>query len=502
MSKREILLMAEALSNEKGVSREVIFSAIEAALAIATKKRYDFDLDIRVSINRDTGDYETFRCFTVLADDTPTEDQEGEVVFDPQMNLRLSDAKSKNPHIILGGKIEDSMPSIEFSRIDAQLAKRVIFQEIHRAIGVDVANRYSARIGTLITGIVKKVTHSWIVLDLGEGVEALIPREEMIPKEAVRNGDRVRGYLYDVRLDAKNGVQLFVSRTHPQMVARLFEIEVPEIGEGLIEIKSAARDPGLRAKIAVKTNDRRIDPVGACVGMRGARVQAVSGELVGERVDIVLWDDNPVQFVINAMSPAEVTSIVVDEEAHSMDIAVQEENLPQAIGRNGQNVRLASQLSGWNLNVMSIRDAEERTKLETETLQTLFIEQLGVDEEIAEILIEQGFSSIEEIAYVPTKDLVAIPGFDEELAEELRNRAKDTLLTRALATEEKDETPADDLLALEGMTPELAFVLVSNAIKTREDLAEKSIDDLMEIENMDEATAAKLIMAARAHWFE
>lgn len=505
MSKKELLSMAEAISNEKGVSQQVIFEAIEAALAVATKKRHEMGIDVRVSINRETGDYETFRCFTVVDDDMPSESEtEEEILFDPQIHIRLADAQYKNPHIKVGDKIEEPMVSLEFSRIDAQLAKRVIFQEIHKAIWAHIVEVYSARKGTLVTGIVKKVTPNWVVLDLGDGVEALIPREEMIPREAVRMGDRLRGYLYDVRFDPKGGAQLFVSRTHPEMVARLFEIEVPEIGEGLIEIKSAARDPGSRAKIAVKTNDGRIDPVGACVGMRGARVQAVSGELAGERIDIVLWNDNPVQFVINSMAPAEVASIVVDEETHSMDIAVQEENLSQAIGRNGQNVRLASQLSGWNLNVMSTQAAEEKTKLETETLRELFIEQLGIDGEMAEILVEQGFASIEEIAYVPMKELLTIPGFDEELAEELKNRAKDILLTRALKTEEElgASKLAEDLLALEGMDMQLAFALANYGIKTREDLAEQSVDDLLELEDMDKEKAAKLIMAARAHWFE
>lgn len=505
-NKKEILLMAEALSNEKDVAPEVIFEAIEAALAVATKKQHGSDIDVRVSINRSTGDHKTFRCFLVVDDDMPTEsDDEDELLFNSEIHIRLADALHKDSHIKIGDKIEEPIASTEFSRIDAQAAKRVIFQEIHKAVWAHIVNVYSAKKGTLITGIVKKVTSNWIVIDLGDSIEALIPREEMIPREAVRMGDRLRGYLYEVSLDNKGMAQLLVSRTHPQMVAELFKIEVPEIGEGVIEIKGAARDPGSRAKIAVKTNDGRIDPIGACVGMRGARVQAVSSELAGERIDIVLWDDDPVQLVINAMAPAEVASIVVDEDSHSMDIAAQEENLSQAIGRNGQNIRLASQLTGWNLNVMSTKDAEEKTKLETETLQQLFAEQLDIDEEVAQILVEQGFSSIEEIAYVPTKELLGIVDFDEELAEELKNRAKDVLLTRALKNEEEglgSEEPDPDLLALEGMDSHLAFVLANHGIKTREDLAEQAVDDLMEIENMDKQKAAKLIMAARAHWFE
>jgi transcription termination/antitermination protein NusA len=510
MNKKDILLMAEALSNEKEVSAEVIFEAIETALAVATKKHHGAEIDVRVSMNRLTGDYETFRCFTVVDEDTPdqtdiVENEESEVLgFNPQLHIRLSHAQSKDPAIQVGDKIEEQMESIAFSRIDAQTAKRVILQEIHKKVWAHIVNVYSARKGTLVTGVVKAVKPNCIVMDLGNAVEALILREEMIPREAVRVGDRLRGYLYEVRFDPKGAAQLFLSRIHPNMVVELFKIEVPEIGGDLIQIKAAARDPGSRAKIGVKTNDGRIDPVGACVGMRGARVQAVSSELSGERIDIVLWDDNPVQWVINAMAPAEVASIVVDEDTHSMDIAVLEENLSQAIGRNGQNVRLASQLTGWNLNVMSTKDAEEKTKLEMETLQQLFTEQLDVDEEVAQILIEQGFSSVEEIAYVPVKELLPLVDFDEELAQELKNRAKDTLLTRALKSEEElgAAGPEPDLLALEGMDPDLAFMLANHGIKTREDLAEQAVDDLMEFENMDKQKAAKLIMAARAHWFE
>lgn len=508
--------MAEILSNEKDLPLEVIFEAIEAALAVVTKKRHEKNIDVRVSINRSTGDSKTFRCFTVVDDalSEKKDHEESEVIveeegdqilwFDPEVHIRLSDAQNKNQSMQLGDKIEEPMESIEFGRIDAQMAKRVILHEINKAVWAHIVNVYSTRKGTLVTGIVKRVMPNLVVIDLGDSVEGLILREDMVPREAVRVGDRLRGYLYDVRFDSKGAAQLFISRTNPNMLIELFKIEVPEIGEGVIQIKGAARDSGSRAKIAVKTNDGRIDPVGACVGMRGARVQAVSSELAGERIDIVLWDDNPVQLVINAMAPAEVASIVLDEDTHSMDIAVLEENLSQAIGRNGQNVRLASQLTGWNLNVMSTKDAEEKTNLEIETLQKLFVEQLDVDEEIAQILIEQGFSSIEEIAYVPAKELLALSGFDEELAEELKNCAKDALLARALKGEEELSSAEfdADLLALEGMDPDLAFVLASHGIKTREELAEQAVDDLMEIKNMDKQRAAKLIMAARAHWFE
>ncbi len=490
---KEILLVVDAVSNEKGVDKDIIFEALEAALATASKKRYEGDVDVRVSINRDNGDYATFRRWEVIADEEPLE-------F-PDRQILLAEAVTKNPQLEVGSYIEEPQESVAFGRIAAQTAKQVIVQKVREAERAQVVDAYKDRIGELVTGVVKRVERGSVILDLGANAEALISREDMIPRENVRSGDRLRGYLRDVRSEAR-GPQLFVSRTSPALLIALFKLEVPEAGEGLIEIVAAARDPGSRAKIAVKTNDPRIDPIGACVGMRGSRVQAVSNELAGERIDIILWDDNPAQFVINAMSPAEVKSIVVDEDTHSMDIAVAEEGLSQAIGRGGQNVRLASQLSGWELNVMSESQAEAKSETETEALKASFMEQLDVDEEVGNILVQEGFSSIEEIAYVPVSELVAIEEFDEEIVEELRRRARDVLLTRAIAQEETQAEPAEDLLELKGMDRALAHRLAEHGVITREDLAEQSVDELMEVlEGMDEQLASELIMTAREPWF-
>lgn len=491
---KEILLVVDAVSNEKGISKGIIFEAIEAALASATRKRYGSEIDVRVAINRETGDYDTFRRWEVVADD-----QELEA---PERQIRLSDARQIDPKAEVGGFVEESMESVSFGRIAAQTAKQVIVQKVREAERAQIVDAYRERKGQLVTGVVKRVERGSVYLDLGGNTEAMVPREEMIPREAIRPGDRLRGYLYDVRPESR-GPQLFISRTRPEFLVELFKLEVPEVGQGLIEILGAARDPGLRAKIAVKSNDPRIDPVGACVGMRGSRVQAVSNELAGERIDIILWNENPAQFVVNAMSPAEVVSIVVDEDAHSMDIAVAEDQLSQAIGRGGQNVRLASQLTGWELNVMTVRQAEERSEAEAQGLQRMFMEQLDVDEEVAVILVQEGFSSIEEVAYVPAHELLEIEEFDEAIVEELRGRAKDVLLTRAIASEERlsSTKPAPDLLDMEGMDSTLAYTLAGRGICTREDLAELAVDDLTDIEGMDEDRAAKLIMAARAHWF-
>ena len=495
---KEILLVVDAVSNEKGVDKVVIFEAIEAALASATKKRNMSDIEVRVSIDRETGDYATFRTWQVVADDTP---DMPELEF-PDRQIRLSDAREKNPQIEIDGFIEEPMDSIAFGRIAAQTAKQVIVQKVREAERSMVVEAYKNRIGELVTGVVKRLERGSIYLDLGGNAEAMISREHVIPREAVRPGDRLRGYLYEVRPEVR-GPQLFVSRTAPEFLIELFKLEVPEVGQGLIEIRGAARDPGLRAKIAVKSNDQRIDPVGACVGMRGSRVQAVSNELAGERIDIILFNDNPAQFVINAMSPAEVVSIVMDEDAHSMDIAVNEDQLSQAIGRGGQNVRLASQLTGWELNVMTETQAEEKSESETQALQAMFMLQLDVDEEIAVILAQEGFSSIEEVAYLPAKEMLEIEEFDADMVEELRNRARDVLLTMAIATEEKQSgaEPAADLLEMEGMDRELAYVLANRGVITMEDLAEQAVDDLMEIDDMDEERAGKLIMTARAPWF-
>jgi N utilization substance protein A len=489
---KEILLVVEAVSNEKGVDKDIIFEALEAALATATKKRYEGDVEARVSINRDDGDYATFRRWQVIPDDEPME-------F-PERQITLSDARAMRPGIEVGEYIEEPMESVTFGRIAAQTAKQVIVQKVREAERAQVVDAYKGRVGELVTGLVKRVDRSGVILDLGGNAEALVSREDMIPRENVRSGDRLRGYLRDVRSEVR-GPQLFISRTAPELLIALFKLEVPEAGEGLIEIVAAARDPGSRAKIAVKTNDPRIDPIGACVGMRGSRVQAVSNELAGERIDIILWDDNPAQFVINAMSPAEVKSIVVDEDTHSMDIAVAEEGLSQAIGRGGQNVRLASQLTGWELNVMSESQAEAKSESEAETLKAAFMEQLDVDDELANILVQEGFSSIEEIAYVPVSELMNIEEFDEEIVEELRRRARDVLLTRAIAQEETQTEPAEDLLELKGMDRALAYRLAERGVVTREDLAEQSVDELLDVEGMDEQRASELIMTAREPWF-
>ena len=491
---KEILLVAEAVSNEKGVGKEVIFGAIEAALASAAKKRFEGEADVRVSIDRRTGNYETFRRWQVVGDD-----EELEV---PERQITLGQARERRPDIEPGDYIEEQLENAAFGRIAAQTAKQVIVQKVREAERAQVVDAFRHRKGELISGIVKRIERGSIIMDLGGNVEALILREEVIPREPVRNGDRIRGYLKDVRSEPR-GPQLFVSRTAPELLIALFTLEVPEVGQGIIEIKGAARDPGSRAKIAVKSNDQRIDPVGACVGMRGSRVQSVSNELAGERIDIVLWNDNPAQFVINAMSPAEVISIVVDEDSHSMDIAVDEDRLSQAIGRGGQNVRLASELTGWTLNVMTEAQAQAKSGLEQEASKELFVEQLDVDEEVAAILVREGFSSLEEVAYVPAHEMLEVEEFDEEIVEELRGRARDALLTRAIAAEERvtDTGPADDLLQMEGMDNELAFLLAERGVSTMEDLAELSVDDLTEMAGLDEKRAAQLIMTARAPWF-
>jgi transcription termination/antitermination protein NusA len=499
---KEILLVVDAVSNEKGVDREVIFSAIETALASATKKRHQYDIDARVAIDRETGDYETFRRWVVVNEHPESEDDEEGGYRYPTRQILLEAARFDNPDLQVGDYVEEQIESVDFGRIGAQTAKQVIVQKVREAERAQVVEAYKDRIGELVTGIVKRVERGNVYMDLGGNAEAIIYREEMIPREAVRPGDRLRGYLHDVRTEQR-GPQLFVSRVAPEFLVELFKLEVPEVGQELIDILGAARDPGLRAKIAVRSNDPRIDPVGACVGMRGSRVQTVSTELAGERVDIILWDDNPAQFVINAMSPAEVVSIVVDEDRNSMDVAVTTEQLSQAIGRGGQNVRLASQLTGWELNVMDEQQAAEKSEEEMQRLQKLFMDDLDVDEEVAVILVQEGFSTVEEIAYVPNSELLQIEEFEEEMVEELRGRARDVLLTRAIVNEEgvSGKEPAQDLLEMEGMDEDLAFSLAAKNIVTMEDLAEQAVDDLMEIDGMDEERAGKLIMTARAPWF-
>jgi N utilization substance protein A len=496
MQNKEILRVAEEVSNEKGVDKEIIFEALEIAIASATRKKYGEEIDVRVSINRKTGEYDTYRRWKVFADDST------ELEF-PDKELRLEDALDVSAEAEPGGYVEVPLESVAFGRIAAQTAKQVIVQKVREAERAQVVDQYKGRVGTLVSGLVKRVDRNGVFVDLGGNAEGFVPREAMIPREPVRTQDRIKAFLKDVRSEPR-GPQLFLSRTAPEFLIELFKLEVPEVGQGLINILGAARDPGARAKIAVRSNDPRIDPVGACVGMRGSRVQAVSNEIAGERVDIIPYDDNAAQFVINAMQPAEVSSIVVDEESHSMDIAVAEEKLSQAIGRGGQNIRLASELTGWKLNIMSEQAAEEKSESEQKALRELFMQQLDVDEDVAAILVQEGFSSIEEIAYVPQAEIASIEEFDEEIVQELRNRARDVLLTQAIASEETIEkaAPAPDLLEVEGMDDRLAAELARHGIVTREDLAEQAVDDLVDIPNLDEKRAGELILAARKHWFE
>lgn len=495
MNNKEILLVVDAVSNEKGVAKEVIFQAIEAALAMATRKGHDMEIDAHVVIDRQTGDYETFRQWTIVEDNE-------EELESPNTHIKLADAKLKQADAEVGGYIRELMESVEFGRIAAQTAKQVIVQKVREAERAQVVDQYREKLGQMIHGTVKRVERGNVTLDLGGNAEALIPREEMIPRESFRTGDRVRGYLKEINPENR-GPQLIVSRVAPELLIELFRLEVPEISDGMIEIKGAARDAGLRAKIAVVAKEARIDPVGACVGMRGSRVQAVTNELAGERVDIILWNEDPARYAINAMAPAEALSIVVDEDAHSMDIAVADEQLSQAIGRGGQNVRLASQLTGWELNVMSASDADQKAETEIGTLIQVFMKDLDVDEDVALILAQEGFSSLEEVAYVPEQEMLDIEEFDADIVEELRSRARDVLLTRAIANEEQLESaePAEDLLGMEGMTKELALTLASKGIVTLDDLADQSVDELTEIGSIDEQNAAALIMKARESWF-
>lgn len=492
---KEILLVAEAVSNEKQVPREKIFEALEYAIASATKKKNEGEIEVRVSIDRNTGDFDTFRRWLVIPDDQPQEN--------PYAEMTISAAQIDEPEIQIGDYVEEQIESIAFDRITTQTAKQVIVQKVREAERAQMVDEYQSRVGELVTGTVKKVNRDNVIVDLGNNAEAVLFREDMLPRETFRPGDRVRALLYTIKPEAR-GAQLFLSRSHPDMLVELFRLEVPEIAEEVLEIRAAARDPGSRAKIAVKTNDRRLDPVGACVGMRGSRVQAVSGELGGERVDIVLWDENPAQFVINAMAPAEVSSIVVDEDRHMMEVAVEQDNLAQAIGRSGQNVRLASQLTGWELNVMTVADLNSKHEAENAKVLSRFVESLDIDEDFASLLVDEGFSTLEEIAYVPVNELLAIDALDEDTVEELRNRAKAALTTQALATEESLEAaaPSEDLLNLPGLERHLALVLASNGITNLEELAEQGVDDISELEGIGEEKAGELIMAARnIVWF-
>jgi len=485
----ELLQIADAVAREKAIDRSIVITAMEDAIAKAARSRYGAETDVHAEINAKTGELRLARHLLVV-----------DTVENPSNQISVEDARRRNPAAQVGDTIADALPPLEYGRIAAQSAKQVIVQKVREAERDRQYQEYKDRIGDIVNGIVKRVEYGSVVVDLGRG-EAIVRRDEMLPREVFRNGDRIRAYIYDVRREPR-GPQIFLSRTHPQFMAKLFAQELPEIYDGIVEVRAVARDPGSRAKIAVISRDSSVDPVGACVGMRGSRVQAVSNEIAGERVDIIPFDDNPAQFVINAMAPAEVSSIVVDEEAHSMDIAVAEEKLSQAIGRGGQNIRLASELTGWKLNIMSEQAAEEKSESEQKALRELFMQQLDVDEDVAAILVQEGFSSIEEIAYVPQSEIASIEEFDEAIVQELRNRARDVLLTQAIASEETFDTPAADLLEVDGMDDELAAELARHGIVTREDLADQAVDDLVEIPNLDPKRAGELILAARKHWFE
>jgi N utilization substance protein A len=487
---REILLLVDALAREKNVNKDVVFVALEMALASATKKRFSDDADVRVAVDRETGDFESFRRWQVVAD---------EAVENPPQQIPLSEALKQHADVQLEEYIEEPLEPIEFGRIGAQAAKQVILQKIRDAEREQILQDFLGRGEKLVTGTVKRIERGNAVIESGR-IEAVLPRDQMIPKENLRVGDRVRALL--LRIDRNiRGPQLVLSRTAPEFIIELFRLEVPEIEENLLEIKSAARDPGVRAKIAVHTNDKRIDPIGTCVGMRGSRVQAVTGELGGERVDIVLWSADPAQFVIGALAPADVSSILVDEEKHGMDVVVDEANLAIAIGRSGQNVRLASELTGWTINLMSEEESAKKHQEESAGIRSTFIEKLDVDEEVADILIQEGFSSLEEVAYVPINEMMEIEAFDENTVNELRSRARNALLVQEIASEEKVEGVDPELLALEGMDSQIAAKLAESGVKTRDDLADLATDDLIEICAMDAELAKALIMKAREHWF-
>ncbi|MEO8143708.1 MAG: transcription termination factor NusA [Betaproteobacteria bacterium] len=488
---REILLLVDALAREKNVNRDVVFGALELALASATKKRFTEDVDVRVEINRETGAYQAYRRWKVLPDDAPD-------WINAQM-LSVEEAQDRKPDAKLDDVIEEQIENVPFGRIGAQTAKQVILQRIRDAEREQILNDFLGRGDELVTGTVKRMERGSAIVESGR-LEAQLPRENMIPKENLRVGDRVRAWVQKIDRGAR-GPQLILSRTAPQFIMKLFELEVPEIEEKLLEIKSAARDPGVRAKIAVHTSDRRIDPIGTCVGMRGSRVQAVTQELAGERVDIVLWSADPATFVIGALAPAEVSSILVDEEKHAMDVVVDEENLAIAIGRSGQNVRLASELTGWTINLMSQEESTKKQEEEGSRVKTLFMQKIDVDEEVADILIQEGFSTLEEIAYVPITEMMEIDAFDEDTVNELRSRARNALLVQAIASEESIAGVEPDLLTLEGMDNQLAAKLAPQGVKTRDDLADLSVDELAEMTGMDAERAKGLILAARAHWF-
>jgi transcription termination/antitermination protein NusA len=488
---REILLLVDALGREKNVDKEIVFGALELALASATKKRFQEDVDVRVAIDRNSGDYEAFRRWKVVPDDTPE--------YNVAQMTSLEEAQEKKPDAKMDDYIEEPIEKIAFGRIGAQTAKQVILQKIRDAEREQILNDFLARKESLVTGVIKRMERGNAIIESGR-LEAALPRDQMIPKENLRVGDRTRAYVWKVDRSAR-GPQLILSRTAPEFITKLFELEVPELEDGLLEIKAAARDPGSRAKIAVHSNDRRIDPIGTCVGMRGSRVQAVTSELAGERVDIVLWAEDPAQFVINALAPAEVSKIKVDEEAHSMDIVVDEENLAQAIGRTGQNVRLASELSGWELNLMTLEESQKKSEEEAVRVKTMFMDKLDVDEEVAEILVQEGFNTLEEVAYVPLSEMQEIESFDETTVNELRSRARNALLTQAIVSEEQVEHDIEDLLKVESMDNDTARMLAAKGVPTQEALADFATDDLVELTGLSEERAKSLIMAARAPWF-
>ncbi|MEM5426842.1 transcription termination factor NusA [Cupriavidus oxalaticus] len=488
---REVLLLVDALAREKNVDKDVVFGALEAALASATKKRFEEDVDIRVAIDRESGEHETFRRWLVVPDEQGLQE--------PDKQILLFEARDENPSLELGDYIEQQIESVEFGRIGAQAAKQVILQRIRDAEREQILNDYLDRGEKIMTGTVKRADKKGLIVESGR-VEALLARDQIIPKENLRTGDRVRAYILNVDRAAR-GPQIELSRTAPDFLIKLFENEVPEMEQGLLEIKAAARDPGVRAKIAVVAHDKRIDPIGTCVGVRGTRVTAVRNEIGGEAVDIVLWSEDPAQFVIGALAPAQVQSIVVDEEKHSMDVVVDEENLAVAIGRSGQNVRLASELTGWQINIMTQEESAQKQAEESDVVRKLFMSKLDVDEEVADILIEEGFSTLEEVAYVPISEMMEIEAFDEDTVNELRNRARDALLTMELAREEKVEEVSQDLRSLDGLNPELIGKLAEGDIHTRDDLAELAVDELVEMTGVTEEEAKALIMKAREHWF-
>jgi transcription termination/antitermination protein NusA len=488
---REILLLVDALAREKNVSKDIVFGALELALASATKKRINDEADVRVSIDRETGHYDSFRRWQVVPDNE---------YVNEFLEVPLSEAQKDDPEIEAGDSLEEPLEPIDFGRIGAQAAKQVILQKIRDAEREQILSDFLDRKEHVVFGTIKRMERGNAIIEAGK-IEALLPRDQMIPKENLRVGDRVRAFMLRIDRNAR-GPQIILSRTAPEFVIALFDIEVPEISDGLMELKACARDPGLRAKIAVKSNDPRVDPIGTCVGLRGSRVTAVRNEIGGENIDIVLWSADPAQFVIGALSPAEVSSIVVDEEKHAMDVVVDEDNLAIAIGRSGQNVRLASELTGWTINLMTQDESAKKSEAEHAETRVLFMEKLDIDEELADVLIDEGFATLEEVAYVPLAEMLEIDGLDEEIVNELRNRARNILLTEAIATEEKLENVSEDLISLEGMTKELAAQLAGNDVKTRDDLAELAVDELTEMTGIDEERAKELILKARAHWFE